>query len=278
MPVATVRGVEIFYQVIGKDGPWIAMIPGGRRGHDEMVPLAEKIAAHGFRVLLHDRRNTGRSGLEFDTTETEETIWADDLHELLKQLNALPAFISGSSSGARTSLLFALRHPEAVRALLLLRVTGGAFAAKRLPEMYYDQYIRAAEQGGMPAVLATEHYAALAKANPKSGKAIEAMEPHRFIAMLKGWREKFVAGANLPVMGVTDAELATIKVPVLVIPGNDNTHSSESGRIAARKIPGSTLHELPIRDEDVAIIHFDKWAHLEPEIAQTFAGFMQKNA
>jgi pimeloyl-ACP methyl ester carboxylesterase len=79
-------------------------------------------------------------------------------------------------------------------------------------------------------------------------------------------------------MGVTDAELATIKVPVLVIPGNDNTHSSESGRIAARKIPGSTLHELPIRDEDVAIIHFDKWAHLEPEIAQTFAGFMQQNA
>lgn len=278
MPVATVRGVEIFYRVVGKDGPWIAIIPGGRRGHDELVPLAEKISAQGFRVLLHDRRNTGASGLQFDTTETEETVWADDLHDLLKQLNALPAFISGSSSGARTSLLFALRHPDAVRALLLLRVTGGTFAAKRLPEMYYDQYIRAAEQGGMPAVLATEHYTALAKSNPKSAQALEAMEPHRFIAMLKSWREKFVAGANLPVMGVTDAELATIKVPVLVIPGNDNTHSSESGRIAARKIHGSTLHELPIKDEDVPIIHFDKWAHLEPEIAQTFAGFMRKAA
>ncbi|MGE0061680.1 MAG: alpha/beta fold hydrolase [Xanthobacteraceae bacterium] len=278
MPVATVRGVEIFYRVIGKDGPWIAMIPGGRRGHDEFVPLAEKIAAHGFRVLLHDRRNTGASGLQFDTTDTEEAIWADDLYDLLKQLNALPAFISGSSSGARTSLLFALRHPDAVRALLLLRVTGGAFAAKRLPEMYYDQYIRAAEQGGMPAVLATEHYAKLAAANPKSRATLEAIEPHRFVAMLKGWREKFVAGANLPVMGVTDAELATIKVPVLVIPGNDNTHSSESGRVAARKIAGSTLHELPIKDEDVPIIHFDQWTHLEPEIAQTFAAFMRKSA
>jgi len=278
MPIANVRGVEIFYRVIGKDGPWIAMIPGGRRGHDEFVPLAEKIAAHGFRVLLHDRRNTGVSGIQFDTSDTEEAIWADDLHDLLKQLNALPAFISGSSSGARTSLLFALRHPEAVRALLLLRVTGGAFAAKRLPEMYYDQYIRAAEQGGMPAVLATEHYAALAKSNPKSRATLEAIEPHRFIAMLKGWREKFVAGANLPVMGVTDAELASIKAPVLVIPGNDNTHSSESGRIAARKIAGATLHQLPVKDEDVPLIHFDKWAHLEPEIARTFADFMRRNA
>ena len=257
MPVANVRGVEIFYRVVGKDGPWIAMIPGGRRGHDEFVPLAEKIAAHGFRVLLHARRNTGVSGIQFDTSDTEEAIWADDLHDLLKQLNALPAFISGSSSGARTSLLFALRHPEAVRALLLLRVTGGAF---------------------MPAVLATEHYTALAKSNPKAAKTLEAIEPHRFIAMLKGWREKFVAGANLPVMGVTDAELASIKVPVLVIPGNDNTHSSESGRIAARKIAGSTLHELPIQDEDVPLIHFDKWAHLEPEIARTFADFMRRNA
>jgi hypothetical protein len=26
------------------------------------------------------------------------------------------------------------------------------------------------------------------------------------------------------------------------------------------------------------IIHFDKWAHLEPEIAQTFADFMRKAA
>lgn len=278
MPVTTVRGVEINYRVIGKDGPWIAMIPGGRRGYEEFVPLAEKIAAYGFRVFLHDRRNTGSSGLQFDTSDTEEAIWADDLYELLKQQNALPAFISGSSSGARTSLLFALRHAEAVRALLLLRVTGGAFAAQRLPENYYDQYIRAAEQGGMAAVLATEHYANLAKANPKTRATLEAIEPKRFIAMLKGWREKFVAGANLPVMGVTDAELSTIKVPVLVIPGNDNTHSSESGRIAARKIAGSKLHELPIKDEDVPIIHFDKWAHLEPEIAQVFADFMRKAA
>ena len=29
-----------------------------------------------------------------------------------------------------------------------MRVTGGAFAAGRLPENYYDQFIRAAEEGG----------------------------------------------------------------------------------------------------------------------------------
>jgi hypothetical protein len=56
MPIAKVRGVNIFYQVIGDRGPWVALITGGRRGHDEFVPLATKLAQGGYRVVLHDRR------------------------------------------------------------------------------------------------------------------------------------------------------------------------------------------------------------------------------
>ena len=37
---------------------------------------------------------------------------------------------------------------------------------------------------------------------------------------------------------MTDADLAAIKVPTVVIPGNDQTHASVNGRIAAAKIPG----------------------------------------
>lgn len=276
MPTATVRGVSINYRIVGDTGPWIALIPGGRRGYDEFLPLAEKIAALGFRVFLHDRRNTGQSSLKFETGQVEEATWADDLHDLLRQQNALPAFIGGSSSGARTAILFALRHPHAVRALLLFRVTGGPFAAGRLPEMYYNQYIRAAEQGGMAAVCATEHYANLIKADPANRDMLMAIPPKEFIAILTRWRDLFVEGANLPVMGVTDAELASIKVPTLVIPGNDNTHSSQSGRIAHTKIKGSVLHELPITDIDVPLIPFEQWSPYEPEIARTFADFMRK--
>ena len=31
MPVATVRGVDINYEVLGERGPWVALQPGGRR-------------------------------------------------------------------------------------------------------------------------------------------------------------------------------------------------------------------------------------------------------
>ena len=103
MSRTTVRGLSIRYDVIGKEGPWVALITGGRRGFDEFVPLATRVADHGFRVVLHDRRNTGASDIALEAREVEEITWADDLRILLDQIGALPACIGGSSSGARTA-------------------------------------------------------------------------------------------------------------------------------------------------------------------------------
>jgi pimeloyl-ACP methyl ester carboxylesterase len=276
MPVSNIRGVNINWQVVGTHGPWLAMITGGRRGHDEFVPLARKIAKEGYRVLLHDRRNTGASDMLIEGDEGEEFPWTGDLYELLRQQNALPAFVSGSSAGARTSILFYLRHPQAVRGLLLLRVTGGPFAAQRLPENYYGQFIRAAEQGGMDAVLATEAWQERMTANPRNGEYLRRLSADQFIKVFKRWNEIFVAGAHHPVMGVTERELQSIKVPTLIIPGNDNTHSSASGRTAHKLIPGSELHQLPITDQDVPLIPFPEWGAYEEEIARVFVDFMQR--
>ncbi len=76
-------------------------------------------------------------------------------------------------------------------------------------------------------------------------------------------------------MGVTPDELRSIKTPTIVVPGNDNTHSSASGLTAHRLIAGSTLHRLPIEDQDVPLIPFPEWSPYEPEIARVFADFMK---
>jgi pimeloyl-ACP methyl ester carboxylesterase len=275
MPIAQVNGVNLVYEIIGDHGPWVALTPGGRRAHHEFVPLSRKIAAAGFRVLLHDRRNTGASDIVIDGDVGEETLWLDDLHELLAQQNALPAFIGGASAGARMSIRYYLKYPQAVRALLLFRVTGGPFAAGRLPENYYGQFIRAAETGGMQAVCATEQYKERIAANPSNLGRLMAMDPARYIAVMSRWREQFAAGGDLPVMGVTEAQLRSIRIPCVVIPGNDKTHSSASGRAAARMIPNCRLHGLPITDQDVDLIPFDQWAPYEDEIARVFVDVMR---
>ncbi len=274
MPLVPIRGVNIHYRVLGERGPWLALITGGRRGFNEFVPLAEKIAAHGIRVVLHDRRNTGASDVVIDGDEGEEEIWTDDLHELLGRLGARPAVVGGASSGARTSIITYLRHPDAVRALFLMRLTGGEFAAGRLPEMYYGQFIRAAREGGMAAVCATEQYRERIAANAANGERLMRMDPQRYIEVMSNWLAVFTAGPAAPMYGVTEAQLRSIRVPTVVIPGNDKTHSMACGRAIQKLIPSSRLVELPLEDQDVPLIPFPDWAPHEETIARVCAEFI----
>jgi pimeloyl-ACP methyl ester carboxylesterase len=275
MPIANIRGVHINYQVLGADGPWVALSPGGRRDLGGVLPLAEQVAAAGYRVLLHDRRNCGASDVIIEGDASEYEIWADDLHALLSQLNALPAYVGGSSSGCRLSLLFALRHPEAVRALLLWRVTGGPFAAQRLAHNYYGQFIEAAQQGGMAAVCATEFFRERIASNPANRDRLLGMDAKQFIAVMGHWREYFLRDADLPVIGASVEALGSITVPTCVIPGNDWTHPRRVGEQASRLLPNSELHILLPQDVEVDVAT-ESWDEKRDELAAIFIDFLNR--
>ena len=276
MPIAKVRGVNINYEVLGTGGPWVALSPGGRRALDNVKSLARHVAAAGYRVLVHDRRNCGLSDIVIGGETSEYETWADDLYDLLSQLKALPAVVGGSSSGCRLSLLFALKYPQAVRALLLWRVTGGPFAAARLTENYYDKYIRAAREGGMAAVCALDHFQERIQARPENRAALMAMEPGAFIAAMERWREQFARGAELPIIGASEQELNSIRVPTCIIPGNDKTHSHAIAAAAHRMIAGSELYDLFPGDLDIDLVPAEDWEPKEPEMAKVFVDFLAR--
>ncbi len=281
MPIANVRGAVINYEVLGTHGPgtrspWVALSPGGRRALENVKPLAQHLAGAGYRVLIHDRRNCGVSDIIIGGDKSEYEVWADDLYELLAQLEALPAVVGGGSSGCRLSVLFALKYPRAVRALLLWRVTGGAFAAARLTENYYDKYIRAAQDGGMAAVCALDHFQERIEARPSNRAALMAMDPKKFIVAMERWREQFAKGAELPIIGASEQDMNSIKVPTCIIPGNDKTHNHAVAETAHRMIPGSELHDLFPGDLDVDLVPTEDWASKEAEMAAVFVGFLAR--
>ncbi len=280
MPEARVRGVHLNYDVIGNAGPWIALTPGSRRAYHELVDLAKRLAASGYRVLLHDRRNCGASDVAFDGSASEHEVWADDLHDLAKQLDALPIYVGGSSAGARLAILFALRHPQALRGLLLWRVTGGQEAVDRLAETYYGQFIKLAQEGGMQAVADSEHFSECIAARPANRERLLAVDRDDFIKVMTTWRERFLASALLPIVGASVADLNSIKAPACLIAGNDVIHTPATARKAASLIPNSELHDDVVqkRSDDNLLQEWDReeWRAAEPRIAAIFADFLQR--
>ncbi len=277
MPYAKVRGVNINYQVLGNSGPWVALSPGGRREMSGIELIASEVANLGHRVVIFDRRNTGASDVVIDGNESEYEIWADDVHELLRQLGALPAIVGGSSSGCRTALLFALRHPDAVRALLLWRVTGGRFACERLAEEYYGQFITAAKSGGMAAVCGMEHWQERIKARPENRDTLMKMNPQNFIRVMSRWREYFLSGADLPVIGATEAELQSIHVPACIVPGNDLTHGRQTGETLGRLLQKSEVHILFPNHYDQPLSPREEWDEKAGAMAALFSDFLKRS-
>ncbi len=274
----TINGASLNYEILGSAGPWVALSPGGRRALAAVSAIAQRIAGAGYRVLIHDRRNCGASDVMLEGDAAEHQVWADDLHALLQHAGALPAFVGGGSSGCRMSLAFALRYPQAVRGLLLWRITGGAFAAQRLAREYYGQYIAAAQAGGMAAVCTMPHFKDLIAAHPPNRERLLATDPHQMIAAMLHWSAGFLQEAGLPVIGASADQLRSLNAPACVIPGNDNTHPKAVGETLARLLPDAELNILFPDHLDVDVVPPEEWASKEPEMAAMLLAFLKKQS
>ena len=59
MPYAKVKGTSLYYEDYG-EGPAVILTPGGRVDCNGLRPMAALLSPH-CRVIIHDRRNCGRS-------------------------------------------------------------------------------------------------------------------------------------------------------------------------------------------------------------------------
>ncbi|MBV8715369.1 MAG: alpha/beta hydrolase [Chloroflexi bacterium] len=243
--IAVVRGVRINYDVVGAEGPWIMLIQGGRQDMELFRPLAENLAKAGYRVLLHDRRNSGGSEVSFEGEGAEDEIFADDAHELCAQLGALPVIACGGAGGSRHCILMTLRHPGSTRCLLLWWPSGGRPAAEQLAELYYGQYAAAAQKGGMQAVLETPFYAERCSRVPENRAKLLQTDVHQFIETMRKWQRFFLDGADLPVIGVERATVAGIHLPACIIHGHDMIHPQHIAEELAEILPNAELHWVP---------------------------------
>ena len=252
MSYANVNGVNLYYEEYGS-GPAVILTPGGRVDHNGLRPIAALLSPH-CRVIIHDRRNCGKSEVVIGGELSEQHIWAEEMAGLLHHLGATPAYAAGGSAGSRTSLTLAYRHPETVKGVFIWEVSGGPRSAELMSPGYYGQYIAAAEQGGMPAVAATDFFEQRIRDNPDNLDRILSMDPAEFLSVMRRWQAEF--SKPNPVGDLTEEALRSISCPVLLFEGNtpDDVHHKSAAENTNRLVPNAEMRPSPWSFEEWAVI------------------------
>ena len=272
-----VNGLSIGYEVIGNGSKTAIITPGGRFPKETpgVRDLAENLAGLGYRTVIWDRPNCGESDICFDG-ETESVLNADTLAGLLKALDMAPALVIGGSAGSRVSLIAARRHPDVVRKLALLWITGDAIGLSGLVGVYCGGIYTAAKIGGMAAVAEDPGLAEPIARNAGNRERVLTQDPDKFCETMQRWGRSFFPEAGSPVPGLSVDDFRALKMPTLVFRSgaSDPHHPRYTSEQVHALIPGAQLTEPPWGDREWIDRMLDpekglflSWGKLAPQLA-----------
>ncbi|MGE5698356.1 MAG: alpha/beta fold hydrolase [Candidatus Sericytochromatia bacterium] len=243
-----INGGNVVYEIIGSTGDFIALTPGGRfsKDIDGLRPLAEALADGGYRVLLWDRPNCGKSDVQF-YGQSESHMRAETLHGLVNALEIGPCILAGGSGGARDSMLTAMLYPDIVTKLVVWNIVGGVYGMFALGSYYIMPSIHAVRGLGMEGLLRVAEWKERIAQNPKNEERILSLDADEFLKVMLRWLNAFVPKPGQTIPGVDDEMFDNIRVPTLIIRGGENDwdHPKRTSLEVSCLIKGSTLIDPP---------------------------------
>ncbi|MAP94306.1 MAG: alpha/beta hydrolase [Ponticaulis sp.] len=271
MPHTVVNGTGIEYDEFGpKTGTPFLLISGFSRAMTSWPQsLIEGLVDEGHKVIVFDNRDIGLSqqfddagipdlrkiiaGLA-DGTATDHapyllTDMAADVAALLKELNAAPAIVMGTSMGGMIAQLLALNHPEVVKALIPTMTTA------RNPAIEMSTPEAQAVLTDRPAQPTRD---LIAERAVKSSKVIGSAESLRATdaeiaesarrEFDRAYRPAGIARQYAAIVATAPwhERLSAIQTPTMVLHGSaDTLILPANGQDVASRIPGAQYVEIP---------------------------------
>jgi 2-hydroxy-6-oxonona-2,4-dienedioate hydrolase len=243
-----INGGNVVYEVLGDAGDFIVLTPGGRFGKEipGLRPLAQALVEGGYRVLLWDRPNCGKSDVQF-YGQSESHMRAQTLQGLITTLGIGPCILTGGSGGARDSMLTTMLYPELVRKLVVWNIVGGVYGTFVLGAHYVLPNIGPVRTLGMKGLLRLREWKERIAENPANEERILSFDADQFLKVMLRWLNAFVSKPGQTIPGVDDEMFDNITVPTLIIRGgeNDLDHPKRTSLEVSCLIKSSTLIDPP---------------------------------
>src|SRR5438270_6690413 len=204
-------GATINYDVTGR-GPTVVFIHGWSHNisvWDDQVPAFKT----RYRVVRYDSRGFGRS-----TGFADESAEPHDLLVLLEALHVKRAYIVGHSRGGSVALRFAAAYPNRVAGLVLYGAFPEGFPAPPEVAQLFGSLPSVAKQYGLDSVGKLVLASSIAWVPPGRNDVTD-----RYRRLWTAYSGKDLLDAHPEshrVPSVTIPQLATIRVPTLVIVGD----------------------------------------------------------
>jgi pimeloyl-ACP methyl ester carboxylesterase len=235
--VNPVDGTRISFDVRG-DGAALLLVHGSVlsrsiwRGFGYTAALQDH-----YRVIAVDLRGHGRSGKPHETGAYRMPLVLTDILAVLDEVAVPAAHLFGYSFGARAGFSLADTHPERIISLIsaggTYRAPGGSVA-----ELFFPAYDAALEAGGMPGFLDGWAAHSGAPIDPQTSAALLANDP---LALRAYFRQLELEP------GITDARLAQIQTPALLLAGTGDHDRYLDSERAAILMPHASFRALPGR-------------------------------
>ena len=224
---ARLNGIELDYEVTGS-GPALLLSHGygATRG---MWDDQHRAFADRWRVVSWDMRGHGQTESPADPAQYSAALTVADMRALLAHVGAERAVIGGLSLGGYVSLAFALAHPEMTRALIICDSGPGY----RNAEARAAWNARAEERATS---LEAKGLDALTRRSRETQQAV-----HRSAQGLAHAARGMLAQEGSHVID----GLPSIRVPTLVIVGDQDQPFVAPSEYMAKKIPGARLVVIP---------------------------------
>jgi 3-oxoadipate enol-lactonase len=117
VPRIEANGIEIYYELHGREDAEVLVLSNGVLMSTASWAYQTPVLSQHYRLLLYDCRGMWQSDHPPGPYSME--LHADDLAALLDALGIEGAHIAGTSYGAEVSMVFALKHPERTRRLIV---------------------------------------------------------------------------------------------------------------------------------------------------------------